>query len=112
MVRTIGTPPGRKKQVQLQVLPVRISPVDYARLGVIREITNVPIQEHVRQAIGFYLEHSERVSAISQAIAEKAAAIKERLNPDDVEAPNLVPDLLAKHGQIPVRSPAPRVISK
>jgi len=54
-------PPARlAARIPLQPLALRLSPVQYARLGETRDRTGITIQEHIRRAIDLYLAVVEK----------------------------------------------------
>lgn len=60
-VGTFNTPAGvPNNRVALRPLPLRVTPLQYDRLVLARERTDLMVQEHVRRAIDLYLAMIEK----------------------------------------------------
>lgn len=93
---------------------MRISQATYEALEKIRDFDNVTVQEHVRRALDYYVDHVRKSLLVAAHLdtGDAVERLKERLNPENVVAPDLVPNLLAQHAPRPVRSSAPKVVAK
>lgn len=104
------TPAGAPKyqRNELRPLPTRISQHSYERLERIRNIDDLTIQEHVRRAVDYYLDHLEISIALAASTgfdgAMQATVAKMRENKFRQE--EIVPALLKTHAPSPVRGTA------
>lgn len=117
MPRPVGTtkpntPKRGHPQDYLRPLPMRISQRSYDRLDALRAIDDQSIQEHVRRALDYYLDHVEVVLALAASEHLKQAIVVVKETHPDTPPEKIIPGLLAKHAPRPIRMAAPKVVSK
>ena len=77
----------RHQRVELRPLPLRITQHQFQRLIQLRAFDEIPIQEHVRRALDFYLEDMDRRLAVEKlAYAERDALISESAQKSAVQS--------------------------
>lgn len=94
---------------ELRPLPMRISQNSYSRLEKLRDLDDLTIQEHVRRAIDYYLEHAELALALAAApqLADAVKAVRDADRKAGNPTPNkeLIPKLINDHVPRPSRTP-------
>lgn len=105
-----NTPAGAQKyeRNELRPLPTRISQHSYERLERVRQIDDLTIQEHVRRAIDYYLDHLEVSIALAASTGFDGAmqTTLAKLRENAFRSQEVVPALLKTHAPTPVRGMA------
>jgi hypothetical protein len=94
------TPPlNRYARNELRPLPMRISQLAYERLERLRELDDLPIQEHIRRAVDYYLTHAEVSIAIATTAEFKDAVASMRAQAEEtgVDRSDAIAKLIGKH---------------
>lgn len=107
-----SVPAGRPRR-ELRPLPMRISQMSYERLEALRALDDLTVQEHVRRAIDYYLEHAELVLALAASPqlpdAVQIVRAKHVEKGGDLPARNLLTRTINDHMPRPFRSPPAKV---
>jgi hypothetical protein len=105
--------PAGRSRMGLRPLPMRISQSSYDRLEQLRTLDDLTIQEHVRRAVDYYLEHAELVLALaaSPQLPDAVQIVRNKHieRGGDMPAKSLLSRTVNDHIPRPFRSAAAKV---